>query len=74
MAKQSLLQKHISANLSAGIWCIRNLRLVKELYEAANSRTENKISIMVIFCCVFNLFQYFFCGQHVYISKVDETG
>lgn len=54
------------ANLSAGIWCIRILRLVYELYDEANSKTENKMSIMVIFCDAFNLFQYFFCKLEMY--------
>lgn len=43
---------------------MRILRLVYELYEAANSNTANKISIMVTFCDLFNLLQYFFCSKY----------
>ena len=34
--------------LSEGIYCIRNIRFDEELYEAANSTRDNKVSIIAI--------------------------
>lgn len=66
-------RKYISvrhaAYLSAGIWCIRILRLEYELYEAENSSKDNKMSIIAIFCGAFNLPQYFLCKFWRYFSQ-----
>ena len=52
-----------SGYLSTGMWRMRNRRLGYELYEAAKSKMDSKVSMMVTFCWDFNLVQYFFCTK-----------